>query len=344
MSIVRDFLREHSERLSLESFGLDENLISLVVTPRFQASRHVIFLILAKEAAEPALVAKLPRMQESAGLIEREAESLRRVHTLKSGGFQTIPRVVLFERHRGIPILVQTALRGSPLDPQRMRGSLESSCRKIVSFLLELAPDQSSEVPETSGFERLIAEPLQEFSQAFDADPEEKSLLERTRELVATLATAPLRAVFEHGDLSHPNLFLLRDGAVGVIDWEMSEPRGIVSHDLFFFLSYAAFSADAARTPPEQVRAFERAFFGKNAWARPYVEEYSRGVRLDASLLTPLFIACWARRIATLYSRLLEDDQRLTPADAARWLRRNRYYFLWRQSIDRYADLCWSMT
>ena len=53
----------------------------------------------------------------------------------------------------------------------------------------------------------------------------------------------PLRAasvprVFEHGDLSHPNLIWLPTGRVGVVDWELAEEEGFPLHDLSFFLAF----------------------------------------------------------------------------------------------------------
>ena len=59
--------------------------------------------------------------------------------------------------------------------------------------------------------------------------------------------------------------------------------------------------------------------------------------------LTPLFVLCWARYMSRLLLRLYNDD--LTPAsvepDTAAWLRENRYYALWRHTLNHLDELGW---
>jgi hypothetical protein len=149
--------------------------------------------------------------------------------------------------------------------------------------------------------------------------------------------------VFEHGDLSHPNIMLLKDGAPGVVDWELAEPRGIPTYDLFFFLTYIAFASQSARKGGEHLAAFQAAFFGRAAWARPYVAAYAARLHLPPHTLTPLFVLCWARYMTSLLLRLdaAPTSGRLA-RETADWLRANRYYALWRHAVTNVRALDWS--
>jgi aminoglycoside phosphotransferase (APT) family kinase protein len=135
----------------------------------------------------------------------------------------------------------------------------------------------------------------------------------------------------EHGDLSHPNLIRLSDGRLGVVDWELAEPRGLPLHDLLVFLAYALSATTHARTTDEHLAAF-RGFFTAD-WPRLAVASYSAALGLERELLPALFVACWARYTAALLARLAPARD---PAPELRnWLRGNRYFRYWRQAVER---------
>jgi hypothetical protein len=148
--------------------------------------------------------------------------------------------------------------------------------------------------------------------------------------------------VFEHGDLSHPNIMLLRNGEPGVVDWELADPRGLPTYDLFYFLTYIAFASQNARKGGEHLAAFQAGFFGHAAGARPYVAAYAGRLRLPPHTLTPLFVLCWARYMTSLLQRLdaAPATGRLA-AETADWLRANRYYALWRHAVQHARALDW---
>jgi hypothetical protein len=359
MNTVLTYLEANRQRLDLARFGVPERLSSVVVTPRFRASSHVVFLVLAPGRPEPLLVAKLPRLggsisalavnrREGSGAarasIEREVANLRAVQAGRAGGFESIPQVVAFEEYLGRPILVETALVGNPLDPATVRRAPARACEAVVGWLADLprlarGPNETEE----GWFSRLVERPLRHFERVFPLTVEEQRLLERTWDLIAPLRDADLPLVFEHGDLSHPNIMLLKHGAPGVVDWELAEPRGLPTYDLFFFLTYVAFASQNARKGDEHLAAFHTAFFGRAAWARPYVSGYARQLRLPPHTLTPLFVLCWARYMTSLLLRLdaAPTAGQLT-LETADWLRANRYYALWRHAVSNVRTLDWS--
>src|SRR5262245_53963786 len=97
MNYVMQFLNTNRQRLSLEQYGLGRHPQCLLVTPRFRASGHVVFVVLSERTGDPLLVAKVPRLLEASASIEREAAGLQLVQQLRPGGFDSIPRLIACE-------------------------------------------------------------------------------------------------------------------------------------------------------------------------------------------------------------------------------------------------------
>jgi aminoglycoside phosphotransferase (APT) family kinase protein len=284
---------------------------------------------------------KVPRLIGSNGSIAREAENLTAIHAGRPAGFASIPRVVAFEEVLGRPLLVETALSGRPMDRSVVRGAPEACCDAVANWLTDVhQPRPSSGAP--GWFERLVEEPLEFFETSFPLTVEERQLVARTRDLVAPLRQACLPLVFEHGDLSHPNV-LLQERGIGVVDWELAQPWGMPGHDLFFFLCYVALARHSNRED-DYLSAFDGAFFGRHAWASPYVSAYAEQLHLPKHLLTPLFIVCWARYTIGLLERISGPEERTArlSAETVKWLRSNRYYAMWRYAVTYAHGPVWS--
>ncbi|MFQ5858336.1 MAG: aminoglycoside phosphotransferase family protein [Anaerolineae bacterium] len=342
MNVALAFLRNNWRRLDLWDYGTPDRLTCVIMTPRFRASGHVVFLMMPEEGPDPVLVVKIPRLSGSNAGIEREVANLQAVQASYPGGFDSIPRVITFEAYAGRPVLVETALAGQPMDPATVRRDPVGCCNAVTDWLIEVQqPSCSPIATDPNWFGRLVEQPLRHFADAFPLSVEEMRLLERTWEVVAPLRDAYLPLVFEHGDLSHPNIVLLKNGGVGVVDWELAEPHGLPAYDLFFFLTYVAFALHKARSNGDCLPAFHEAFFGPAAWAHPYIEAHAERLQLQSHMLTPLFVLCWARYTANLLIRLGNTERSPGPLDpdTAAWLRANRYYALWRYTVDHMREL-----
>lgn len=355
MNTILTFLEENRQRLDLARYGADGTLSNLILTPRFRASSHVVFLILTAGKADPVLVAKAPRLVNTTDSLEREVSNLRQVQSLKSEGFDSIPRVVTFEAYKEHPILVETALVGRPMDPPFVRSQRERCCGAVLDWLMAVQqpPSDAEKGPENEGedaYHRLVEAPLRYFAQRIPLSEKEAWLLTRTRELCEPLRElfAPRHAqslplVFEHGDLSYPNLMLLPTGEPGVVDWELAEPRGLPASDLFFFLTYVAFAEHRARENSRYLSAFQAAFFEDANWAKRYTQMYASHLGLPATALTPLFIITWLRYVVGLLTRLAQTGTGAEKFDAetVRWVRQNRYYQLWQYAVVHSHKLAW---
>jgi len=275
--------------------------------------------------------------------LDQEAMNLRAVHAAMPGGMDTIPRLVAYETYCGYPLLIETAIVGPLMNPAAVRAHRDSNCDLLLDWLVALERSTASPADPT-WFERLIEQPIAELAHLLSFDDAEQQALEQTHRYTQALRTADFPLVCEHGDLSHPNIILLSDSQVGVIDWELADPKGLPACDWFFFLSYVASALNKARTQEEHLKAFSSAFFGKTAWAGALIRRYAQSIGLADDLLRPLFVACWARYTAHLLLRLTEQQLAGTSvdADSATWLRSNRYYHYWRFTLDHLDQLSWT--
>ena len=340
--MVLTFLTKNWQRLSLERFGMPSRLSCVTVTPRFRASSHIIFFVLADGLTDPILIVKVPRLPGDNDRLNREATNLQTVHTARPGGFDSIPRLVTYEDYLHNRLLIETALVGRPMSSKLVRRRQETCVESLTGWLIEF--HQAITEPSTTAmgwYERLVESPLQQFMKAMPLLTEELHMVEQTQELTSLLRGQDIPLVFEHRDLGPPNIVRLKEGGIGVLDWELAEPRGLPAVDLFFFLTLVAFARRRARSHAEYVTAFHETFFGPSPWARPYIIRYVESMQLSPDMLTPLFVLCWSRYVASLVTRLHDVDVsgRLVENETVEWLRSNRYYALWRHTIKHVKEL-----
>jgi aminoglycoside phosphotransferase (APT) family kinase protein len=155
--------------------------------------------------------------------------------------------------------------------------------------------------------------------------------------MLEPLRLASIPPVFEHGDLSHPNLLLLRDGRLGVLDWELARPRGLPVHDLAFFLGSVALARARGSSRAEEVAAFEAAFLGRDAWARRVLERHAATLDIPRALLAPLVLACWARYACRLLARVSGDVA--GTHDVAQTLSFYPYHDFWHRTVEMFDRL-----
>ena len=135
----------------------------------------------------------------------------------------------------------------------------------------------------------------------------------------------------------------MKDGRVGVVDWELAQANSLPAVDVFFFLTYVAFSQRRAKKQAEYTSAFDEAFFGPSAWAMPTFCGMQKASGLAKESLTPLFVLCWQRYLAKLARRLNPGKKNLLPSETVAWFRANRYYSLWKHTVERAQELKWSL-
>ena len=332
MNFIDSVLREHYEEWDLAGFGLGSEWTTLLVTPQFTTSRHVVGLIFPEGARHPSLVVKVPRCPGDNEGVQREAEMLRQLSVLSGGRVEGIPHAVATLDVGEHTVLVETALTGAPLDPYRVAGDLAGAVALGVDFVAAL-PCTRPGADNEDWYERTVERPLEALISLLPGDAEVSGLVHRTHELLRPLRLSPLPAVFEHADLSHPNLLVQADGRLQVMDWERASLYGVPGHDLVFYLQYLSESADMAFSRVAQLAAFDKAF-GPGGWALEPLREHLILRNVDPELLPLLVIATWARSASTLAYRLATED---VPVPGSARLRTavldDRDFWLWRHVV-----------
>jgi hypothetical protein len=320
------FLEQHRERLELARRGLPGEMSALLITPRFRASAHVVALVFPAAARTPALAVKIARLQRSR-TVEREASMLEAARS-EHRAPRSIPEVVSWGHWEGHPLLVQEALAGQPMDRASVRRD-PSRCVAAVldwlsGFTTELHPPR-----DTEWLERRVVQPLREFGRLFGAGQD----AERAIAIVQTLDGAALPRIFEHGDLSHPNLIWLQSGGLGVVDWELAERDGLPGHDLFHFLAYVGGALSDAESPDAHAAAFRASLETNDGWAWTATREYAAGLGIADELLPALLVLAWSRYLAGLSERLGATEEGVPDEEARTWVRSHRYAAIWREAI-----------
>ena len=332
MNFIDSLLREHYEEWDLAASGLGNEWSTVMITPQFTTSRHVVGLTFAVGARLPSLVVKVPRCPGDNEGVQREADMLRELSALSDGQMEGIPRIVATLDVGEHTALVETALTGAPLDPHHVAGDLAGAVALGVDFVAAL-PCTRSGLENRDWYERTVERPLEALAALLPRDAEVSALVDRTHELLRPLRRSTLPAVFEHADLSHPNLLVHAEGRLQVMDWERASLYGVPGHDLVFYLQYLSESADMAFSRVAQLAAFDKAF-GPDGWALEHLREHLLLRNVDPELLPLLVIATWARSASTLAYRLATEG---APMPGSAQLRTavldDRDFWLWRHVV-----------
>ena len=343
--LIDAYVGANRARLGLEGLGVGGTR-SLLVTPRFQASAHVVGLIVPPDRERPTLVAKIHRLAGVSGTLEAEAACLRLLTERAAGATSGAPRLIVQADIGGHAAIVETALNGRPLDPREVRRDRRRAVAEVATWVRTLqgtgpdtqdAPDvraapNGTHADRDDRWDRLIRPALARLETVLADDPTDLDLVGRARDTLAPLESAGLPLAIEHGDLSHPNLLRLeasdgRAAGVGAIDWELGEPRGYPLVDFLFFLGYVAVASGGkgrAIDPDEHARRIGAAWYEGDRWAWVASEEYATAAGVDRALVGALLVATWVRAL----DRVGATGPRL---------REHRYHAIWRAVVTRTA-------
>lgn len=293
----------------------------LLLTPRYSTSRHVVALA---GRDEPEVVVKVARL--AASPVDAEAAALRALWTATGGRDIGAPRLLAAERWGRRTLLAETAVAGSVLGPREVARDPARTAHALASWTLQLPVREA--VPAGGRLATLVHGPLGRLAATGAVEP---GLIDATRTMVDRLAPVALPVVFEHGDVSAPNVVRTASG-LALVDWELAEPSGLPAHDLFVALGFVA----RASLGDDPGAALRRGFIdAPPPWAREAVVRYRAALDLPPGALAALFVCCWARVAAALAERAAVDGAR------AGWLRAQPATGLWRAALERPDALGW---
>ncbi|HEX5467210.1 MAG TPA: hypothetical protein VFW92_11105 [Candidatus Limnocylindrales bacterium] len=322
------------ERYGLAGLGLPSARSAadwLLLTPRFRSSRHVT--LLAGPSGGPAAVAaKLARRSGDGEAIAHTAAILSALAAQRAG-LATLPRLLAHDVWAGRSLLVTSIVPGRPLDPVRIRRGHERYSEAVLAWQLRLPHAGERPLGEAIG---CLVDPALAALEALGASVRPLAqLAARTRSsLAAAGSELAIPTVFEHGDLSHPNLLWSEADGLGVVDWELARPDGLPLHDLSLFVAYLAGAVAGARDDQAVVNAFEAAVLAPEGWARPILGRYARAMALPSSAVAPLVVSAWARLLGGLPGRTGQPED-----TSMAWLAEHRFAGLLRASLDGWSSL-----
>ena len=340
MTLISTFVAAHRDALDLAGHGVTTGARQVTLLPRYAESRHVVVLVLNDAGDRVALVAKVPRRPWDTAGVCHEAAMLERLHRVWPAGRDSIPRVVFSGTWRATPILVETAVPGRVLTHRGFRRAPEKFEDAYLRWV-ESLPVTGGTADDPDWFDRLVGRPLDLLEAATD-EASARNLARRTRDLLEPLRDLDCATVFEHGDLSSPNLLWHRQGSrVGVIDWELALDRGLPGHDAAVFLAFAAFARAKAHGVRPELAAFRRAFLDPDGWAWPVYRAHLRPRGVAPEHDERLLLAAWARYALQVFPRLLTGPGCGEPAavakDALELFRTGRNTAVWRMVSDHLA-------
>jgi aminoglycoside phosphotransferase (APT) family kinase protein len=320
-----------------ERVGLDPELCTVrVLTPRFQTSKHVVCLVFGADS-RPDFVLKFERQAEPQSSLKREYCVLQLAHGL-SGGICTsaIPRPIALGEYEYGYWLAETALSGTLLDAKLLRADFDTHVKTLLDWLISFNSATFQRVDDrvrADWFQSVVLRSIGSLNER-SASYEIQRLVEATLSAVDCLSAPGQASVFEHGDLSHPNILLRSAGGVGIVDWEEGESEGLPAADLFIYLAFAG----EARSRSNDLDGFEDTFFAQRAWAIPYIRQYADCFAITPQQMVALFLVCWARYTARLAVRAHLD------VNALPWLRSNKYYKRWTFAMEHAPRLLEQLT
>jgi hypothetical protein len=285
----------------------------VLLTPRFLASRHVIGLLVRPAGDGLTAVVKMARFPDDDGGIRREAEALRQAAEL---GVSGVPEVRAF-RGAPEPVLVESPLDGVVIAGRELRARPVGAISEVEAWTRELAGGPGRrEVP----LRILWAPALERVAAGLEPATSSMSVAvaqlgERTATILGGLEHTTVPTVLEHGDLAPPNLLRLRDGRLGVVDWEVADLEGLPLGDLLFFAAFVVGepAADGAPSAPAMLPPA----------IGSVVERQAAYLGIETGLIPALRLAMWARwadrQLARFVDRAIPLEDRLPARHLRSW-------------------------
>jgi aminoglycoside phosphotransferase len=308
VNLVEQFLSGETGRAAVSVLPGFSPAGSIVITPRYPDSRHVVVLVV-DGTGRPRVVGKVVRATGDTSTLGREAQLLG---SLDGSGVPpgSVPRLLAFENVGGHWILVQTALRGRAVTHADARADPDRWWALVTDWLAALPVGPQPE--PAAWLDGYLGDSLRLAASVLEPTAQERDAFLATEHFLSRFAQAGFRTVVEHGDLSHPNVLWSRRG-IAVVDWETGHRAGVVGADAAVFLSFLEFAKAGVHGRDGEARVYAEQLLRPGAQARDRLIAYLAVQQIGEEWVDHVLLAAWSRICLAVFPRLLSGQARSGP-------------------------------
>jgi hypothetical protein len=331
VNLVEQFLTSEAGRSAVSVMSGFTVAGSVVITPRYPDSRHVVVLVV-DDTGHARVVGKVVRATDDTSTLAREVQLLRALDgsSIPPG---SVPRLLAFENIGGHWVLVQTALRGRAVTHTDARSDPDRWWARVGDWLAAL-PVGPPPQPE-AWLDGYVGAAMSFAESMLDPTPKERATFLATEHFLSQFARAGFRTVVEHGDLSHPNVLWSQRG-IAVVDWETGHRVGVVGADAAVFLSFLEFAKAGVHGKDDEARVYSEQLLRPGSDARNRLIAYLAGQQVGEEWVDHVLLAAWSRISLAVFPRLLSGPSSDRGMDLPRRLfRASRSTLLWNMTLER---------
>ncbi len=270
-------------------------------------TRKVLFFLLNKERGEAEAIVKLTRSAAFNARLENEFRALDHVNKKNVVGDGTFPQPLFFGYSGSLAILGEKIVHGKPF---RKATTATLDCpfaNSAFNWIIDLGANTAVAHPDgRTRAAEVLKNLFDQFNLIYKLTNSERAFLDKQIEAIA-LSSADFPTVFQHGDPGIWNVMATDDRGVAFLDWEAAEQQGMPMWDLFYFMrSYGTWMSRRAGMR-DSLKSFAKNFILPSELSKllfNLTQKYCEKVRLDKSLIEPLFYTCWMHRALKEATRL----------------------------------------
>jgi len=274
------------------------------------------FLAFGDQMKTPLFVIKVHRHEDVYERVTNEVKVLNYLATCDDDISNTVPRLIISKKISGVWVLVQSILKGKPMDviinkkgTPKLKYS-EKNFRLITTWLEKLSlTSRSVDDSLCNRHSQYFKETIDNFTFLFGLSAKELYLRDFIIERISSIIEEGL--CIQHGDFCRQNLLVfspLIRTRFSVIDWTDCKRFGLPLHDLFFFFTTYFFQVRRG-TLKKITESFESTFFEDNSYSKLvkyYIAKHCEALSVERSNLSARFGLFLIERAIAEYQRLLK--------------------------------------
>jgi Phosphotransferase enzyme family len=231
---------------SVEDLLIDPRSRGVLIAASKDPDAKLTFVVTTPRAASDSVVVKIPTTKAAGAAIEHEGRILAQLSRYRLGPIaSTIPRFVDILRLEDRPVLISTAVTGTPMSVGYHRWLHTARPSTVITDLglaanwLRRFQSATAARPAALNWAGEVAESL---SGRWDGHPALQDALDRLAAAHDALFPVRVRRTAVHGDFWFGNVLVTGPMVTGVVDWEAGAAESWPLRDIVrFALSYSLY-------------------------------------------------------------------------------------------------------